>query len=202
MTKSLELKGKKFGKLTVINRVRPNDKGSSWWLVNCECGKSKEIRGASLNRGVSQSCGCVKRKTTQIGESAKWSLFTLYVIGAKRRGRIFTLRLEEFLNITSKPCHYCGIEWSSEYPKTIYKENGSKKNLAGSLKLNGFYRHNGIDRVDNSIGYVSDNCVPCCKFCNHAKLDMTVEEFKSHIKRIFLHLIKSESKEILVSKNS
>jgi 5-methylcytosine-specific restriction endonuclease McrA len=35
----------------------------------------------------------------------------------------------------------------------------------------------GIDRVDNSIGYTPDNCVPCCTQCNRIKLDhLTYEE--------------------------
>ncbi len=30
-------------------------------------------------------------------------------------------------------------------------------------------RMNGIDRMDSSRGYISDNCVPCCKNCNLMK---------------------------------
>jgi hypothetical protein len=29
--------------------------------------------------------------------------------------------------------------------------------------------------------------VPCCKFCNVAKAEMTVEEFKSWIVRVYAH---------------
>lgn len=41
--------------------------------------------------------------------------------------------------------------------------------------------YNGIDRQDNSIGYKTENCVPCCKFCNLAKSKFTIKEFQEWI---------------------
>ena len=32
-----------------------------------------------------------------------------------------------------------------------------------------------------------DNCVPCCKICNIAKRNMTLEEFDEWIKRLYNH---------------
>lgn len=57
------------------------------------------------------------------------------------------LTFEEFKNIISKPCHYCG-----EHSKF------------------------GIDRADNSIGYTFDNCRSCCWKCNKTKRDILTEE--------------------------
>ena len=37
---------------------------------------------------------------------------------------------------------------------------------------------NGIDRVDNTKGYVESNCVPCCKHCNYVKGNLSVADFK------------------------
>lgn len=37
--------------------------------------------------------------------------------------------------------------------------------------------HNGIDRIDSNDGYVQGNVVPCCKYCNMAKMDRTQDEF-------------------------
>jgi hypothetical protein len=36
---------------------------------------------------------------------------------------------------------------------------------------------NGIDRADNALGYTVENSVSCCKICNIAKRDLTIEEF-------------------------
>lgn len=45
----------------------------------------------------------------------------------------------------------------------------------------------GIDRVDPKIGYVIDNCKPCCYMCNYMKKDFKLEEFLGHIYRIHSH---------------
>ena len=78
---------------------------------------------------------------------------------AKRRGYEFHVTLEEYeKHIWNKPCNYCG-------GKT----------------------QNGIDRVDNSIGYKIENCVPCCKDCNKMKLTFSVDNFLLHIQKIIKH---------------
>jgi hypothetical protein len=38
---------------------------------------------------------------------------------------------------------------------------------------------NGIDRKDNGIGYVSSNCVPCCKHCNYVKGNLSVSDYET-----------------------
>lgn len=67
----------------------------------------------------------------------------------KKKGReICDLNKEEFKNIISKPCTYCGD-----------------------------IRKIGLDRIDNSKGHIKTNVVPCCYECNTAKSDnFTLEE--------------------------
>jgi hypothetical protein len=55
----------------------------------------------------------------------------------------FELSLEQFEGIIKTPCYYCGI-----------------------IQEKGF---NGIDRMDQTQGYVYENCVSCCKVCNYLK---------------------------------
>lgn len=59
---SLNLIGKKFGKLTVISRdgsfIGRHGAKYSQWLCKCECGSTKTIRGHDLVRGSVTSCGC------------------------------------------------------------------------------------------------------------------------------------------------
>lgn len=98
-----------------------------------------------------------------------WDLFRKYRIGAARRGYVFKLSLDKFKQITSGNCVYCGIE-----PNII---NDNKN-------YNGFYRYNGIDRVDNNKGYEINNCVSCCGVCNKMKSTMSRNEFLGQIKRI------------------
>jgi hypothetical protein len=46
----------------------------------------------------------------------------------------------------------------------------------------------GLDRVDSSSGYLKFNIVPCCWRCNAAKNNMSLEEFKEHITKIYTRL--------------
>lgn len=48
----------------------------------------------------------------------------------------------------------------------------------------------GIDRVDNTKGYILSNCVPCCKTCNWMKRAQTKEEFFQQIKKIYSNITK------------
>jgi hypothetical protein len=43
---------------------------------------------------------------------------------------------------------------------------------------------NGIDRVDNLIGYVDGNVVSCCKTCNYMKGTLCRESFIEQVARI------------------
>jgi hypothetical protein len=56
--------GKKFGKLTVIDRtsdkIFSNGERITSWKVQCECGKITDIYGVYLRLGKRISCGCTK----------------------------------------------------------------------------------------------------------------------------------------------
>jgi hypothetical protein len=44
--------------------------------------------------------------------------------------------------------------------------------------------YSGLDRLDSDIGHTVNNVVPCCKYCNYAKREKTLNEFKDWIIRI------------------
>ena len=89
--------------------------------------------------------------------------YAIYVKSARERGRSFSLTLEEFKEITSRPCHYC-------------------HRCTGTM---------GIDRVQNDLGYDKPNCVPCCKACNQMKHTYTAEQFIDHCKRVAIAFLKA-----------
>lgn len=185
----LDLSGKRIGKLIVIEQTRGRSStGSLMWKVKCDCGSEKIMSAHHLRHGMRKypSCGCWFKKVIgnyhrrKFGEAAKWNYFYDVMTGAKKRGYAFNLTLEDFLKITGSNCSYCGREPYSEWPKSKRKD--------GHDKCYGYYKHNGIDRQDNSIGYVLDNCVAACKTCNRAKFIMGVDEFKNWIKMVHDHL--------------
>ena len=44
---------------------------------------------------------------------------------------------------------------------------------------------NGVDRIDSSLGYSVNNCLPCCEKCNKMKLVYETNDFLNHIKQIY-----------------
>ena len=86
-----------------------------------------------------------------------------YQVSANKRGFDFSLTFQELENLIFSQCDYCGVP---------------------ACPIN------GIDRVDNTKGYIKDNCVPCCAICNKAKGILTVLEFKNWIIKLFNNINK------------
>lgn len=87
--------------------------------------------------------------------------------------REFSITLEWFVEQCHKPCTYCGrVDQNSLSVK-------SSSSRGGWIVKD--FRYNGLDRVDNSIGYTEANCTPCCAVCNRAKNSMGYNEFIEYI---------------------
>lgn len=131
-------------------------------LYRCDyCGEVKETlflnlyrKDPSLQRATyCGTCSMTALRCAPFGRNA----YRMYKACAKERSLDFELSFSEFLPLITKPCHYCG--GASEYLAPQRQEP------------------NGIDRVDNSIGYKLENCVSCCKICNRMKLKEGLQEF-------------------------
>ena len=57
--KLIDLRGRKFGRLTVIERIGTKNR-KSVWECKCECGNTKEVVSNNLISGNTKSCGCLK----------------------------------------------------------------------------------------------------------------------------------------------
>jgi 5-methylcytosine-specific restriction endonuclease McrA len=117
------------------------------------------------------ACGHITGNAKPYGQAAFKYLYDVYKIGAKRRNLEFELSQDQFRSLTKAPCHYCGVEPQSTTKHRIKHANGD-------------YIHNGIDRVNNSVGYTIDNCVPCCKTCNRMKHKLDKQAFLAHVCKI------------------
>jgi len=93
-------------------------------------------------------------------------LLATYKAAAKRRGHEWGLDEDEFFIIVKQACHYCG-----ELPQ-------ERKD---SKRYNGGFVCNGIDRKDNTRGYLLDNALPCCFPCNRAKSTMGYQEYRDFL---------------------
>lgn len=64
MAKALDLKGKRFGKLIVIERSNVKVSGCYKWLCICDCGNECLVLGSYLKNGHTSSCGCLQKEKT------------------------------------------------------------------------------------------------------------------------------------------
>lgn len=174
------LVGQRFGKLLVVSHGKRIGK-VLFYNCLCDCGNMHEVRRYNLGRSTN-SCGCSKRCNiapiiAMNGppkiQAAINKLFRRYRDDAVRYGhREFDLSLAQLTEITSSDCHYCGESPS----RSIHSE-----------KLGPRYIFNGIDRVNNDVGYLIGNVVPCCTQCNYAKGRRTVVEFLDWAERVANH---------------
>ena len=81
-----DLTGKIFNRLTVIG-PDPEGSGHYYWIVRCQCGNEKSVRGKDLKRGMTQSCGCLRlrkcgrRRIVSVGMEREYTAYK----GAKYR---------------------------------------------------------------------------------------------------------------------
>ena len=64
MSKANDLTGKKFGKLTVLERCENSKSGYVRWLCKCDCGNNSIVYAGNLTKKHTTSCGCYKKQKT------------------------------------------------------------------------------------------------------------------------------------------
>lgn len=165
--------GNRYSLLLVLDRAGSNSQKQATWECVCDCGNKVVVSGVSLRRGWRKSCDCLRgeRLTLPHGEASFNNLYGHYMRNASNRNIHWGLTREDFRELTSQDCQYCGVK-----PVQVRGESSG---------YNGLYKYNGIDRVDSSVGYTKKNVVPCCKECNMMKRSMPTKEFLLCIKRIY-----------------
>jgi hypothetical protein len=163
---SKSLPGDQFGKLTLIEYV-----DETHVRCRCTCGK-EEVRVVKnlrkqRRRGQDIMCrSCVPnrgRRSKYHGEELRIYQFYNTSYGRadlQRKGRTRP-DFEWFKVKVKEPCFYCGRDPYDRRLKSRYND----------------FVANGIDRLDNDIDYIEENCVPCCSQCNYAKRELTKEQF-------------------------
>lgn len=105
-------------------------------------------------------------------------IFFRYKKNAQVKNIQFDLSKNEVYALVSKPCTYCG-----KYSKSRQTRGMGVRTL-DRLKELQEVKFSGIDRIDSSLGYISSNVTACCKACNLAKHEMTVEEYINHCQAV------------------
>jgi len=89
-----------------------------------------------------------------------------YSKSAETRNIPFEITKQEFSGFIQQSCYIC-------------------------KKPNNKTHRNGIDRYDNSIGYILENCRTCCGECNYMKHTLDYGGLLSKFKTIHTHFIEN-----------
>jgi hypothetical protein len=175
---SRNLTGESHGRLFVVGLSNHVKDRRYWWCL-CSCGNSKEIVTANIANGHTKSCGCLREEAKKASiafmaaahqKAPGVSGFNTFINGYRRsaeiRGLEFSISNDLFRELTLRNCSYCNA-----VPHTERRANSVRATYIG----------NGIDRVDNTIGYTIDNCVSCCPTCNYMKRELSTKDFIEHI---------------------
>jgi hypothetical protein len=175
--------GDKLGKLTAV--VKDPDKPTgNHWVFDCDCGRRVSVQLKDVYRSLrlfgtrscSQSCAGRGKprpwKRKPPGEAAANAVLVKYKQHARYRGLTFCIEDSLGKALFQGDCHYCGSPPSSTYEKGKYF---------------GEFVYNGIDRMDNDVGYEPGNVVSCCPQCNFAKRILGHDDFIAWVRKVFFH---------------
>lgn len=161
MGRFIDMTGKIFGRLTVINRGPDYVNGESIhvrWNCKCSCGVERLILRISLRHGLTKSCGCLRDDSATKHGRYKTGIYKAYTSAknrCKKNGKEFSLKLEDL--IVPEYCPILGIK--------LNKENHTMSPDSPS-----------IDRIDNTKTYTRENCWIISNQANTFKNNSTCEQ--------------------------
>lgn len=152
---------------TTINDIDRIDNGKTYNESNSVpcCDICKVIKGYSTCDEMIRQCNNIMGRYGTVvnwtGAKRTYDTYSVYKSRRAKKGVPFELTINEYDRLLTKRCFYC---------------QGS--NCATNI---------GADMLDPTIGYTSDNTVPCCKVCEGMKGNMLAGDFVDHIERITMH---------------
>lgn len=145
-----DLTGRKFGRLTVINRAESDTFGHARWNCLCECGKYHIVSGSNLLLGHVKSCGCLNEELAG-GRLRKHGMHGSRInrIWKEMRHRCNNVKNTSYENYGGRGIRVCS-EWNNPANGFI--------NFYNWAISNGYEDNLSIDRIDNDGNYCPENC--------------------------------------------
>lgn len=141
--------GKKFGKLTVLEECEERKERRIVYKCKCDCGNISYVIGKNLRNGTTKSCGCLRRESYNIKHGKRNT--TLYNVWCGMKYRCTNKNRYDYNSYGGRGIEVCK-EWLNDF-QTFYDwaiSNGYKKGLE-------------VDRID-----VNGNYEPCnCRLITH-----------------------------------
>lgn len=143
----LELKGQRFGRLTVIEYAGSKNY-KTLWLCKCDCGKEKVVKGQDLKRGSTRSCGCLRDEAVKNQKQ-------MYPVDVRIK------RLRHIWHGMMRRCNDPGQKYYHRYGGrgiSVCDEWKDYVVFARWAINNGYSDELKIDRIDNNGNYEPGNC--------------------------------------------
>ncbi len=146
MGRFIDLRGRRFGRLTAMYRGENTKYNDTTWVCICDCGNQKTIRYFDLISGKTISCGCYKAEDTRQRMTTHGESHT---------------RLHDIWRGMIKRCE---APYASRYD--LYGGRGigvcaewhTYENFAEWAKQSGYRDDLSIDRIDPNGNYCPENC--------------------------------------------
>lgn len=144
---AIDLTGRRFGRWTVVRRAANPDGGQARWECVCECGTRKVVKSIALRRGLSQSCGCLKRE--RLAERARH--------GHARTGKLTPTYYSwaGMLARCENPDHVAFMRYGGRGIRVCAQWHDFEQFLAD---MGDKPRGTSLDRIDTDGDYTPANC--------------------------------------------
>lgn len=164
MAKLIDLTGKRFGLLTVIEREPNAAHGIAVWRCKCDCGQYTSVRGNNLKSGAVKSCGCLRHATAK-NKTHGMSKTHLYRVWAGVKRRCYYKKDVAYKNYGGRGIKMCD-EW----------RNSSEQFIKWAV-ASGYREGLTIERIDNDGDYCPNNCtwVPLNEQANNRRMCLQFE---------------------------
>lgn len=145
----IEMLGRKFGRLTVLERGPTDRNRERTYICACDCGNlTPPIKGSNLRRGTSRSCGCLQAdRVRETSRKHGMSHTRIYKVWAGMKDRCTRPGANRYHRYGGRGIKVCR-EWSDSFQ--AFYDYVSKLPHFGE-------EGRSLDRIDNEGDYEPGN---------------------------------------------